>query len=168
MPGDISDPTAISEQVAGVLRAEILDGTRPAGSEMESQKDLGLHYGYSEATMNRALAELAREGLVRMGSGRRTVVLAHDRYRVTVTVPAGGKVTRAELGQISRRLRAQEAAGRVTGARLSPPADVVTAEATVVAADAGRAAMTGLQAVKEAAAADWDFTRAAVTAEPAT
>src|SRR5260221_14155551 len=73
VPEGISDPTARSGQVAGILRAGILDGTYPADAPLPTQLDLARQHGISEATVNRAFAELAREGMVRTGSGRRTV-----------------------------------------------------------------------------------------------
>lgn len=88
MPDDISDPTAVSRQVAARLRAQIYSGALPAGAVMPTQRELVEQYGgiYSEATMYRALAELARDKLVTMGQGRKTTVLEQLRWRVSVTV----------------------------------------------------------------------------------
>jgi DNA-binding transcriptional regulator YhcF (GntR family) len=169
VPGDITDPTAVSRQVAASLRAAILSGEYAPGSELPSQKDLADRYGYSEATMNRALAELARDGLVRMGSGRRTIVLEHFCYAVTVTVPhAGGqKVRERVLTAVSDRLADLEAGGVLSDTSLSCAHNVMQVRMTVNAADPGRAAMLGLSAVVQASGQGWDFPHGTVTAQPA-
>jgi DNA-binding LacI/PurR family transcriptional regulator len=60
----------IKEEIAGrIARAELLPGaTLPTRDELASQ------YRTARATVNRALQELAREGLIIAGSGRRTFV----------------------------------------------------------------------------------------------
>jgi hypothetical protein len=115
VPGDISDPTAVSRQVAARLRAQIYSGALPAGAVMPTQKELVGQYGgiYSEATMYRALAELARDKLVTMGQGRKTTVLELRRWRATVTVrwagdPAGA--TAAALDAASSAIAASTGA----------------------------------------------------------
>jgi len=60
----------IKEEIAGrIARAELLPGaTLPTRDELATQ------YQTARATVNRALQELAREGLIVAGSGRRTFV----------------------------------------------------------------------------------------------
>jgi len=170
VPGDITDPTATSRQVAGILRAEILAGARLPGSEIESQKELAREYGKSEATMNRALAELARDGLIRVGSGRRTTVLPHYRYRVTVTVRHQdiGQVTDAAIAEVLERLDAagSGSSGAVADAVPSCAGNVMTIEMLILAADPGRAAMTALNTAAQSAGAGWDFPHATIKAAP--
>jgi Bacterial regulatory proteins, gntR family len=80
-------------QVAAVLRARILgDGPDyPPRSAIPGNGLLAEELNADIAVVNRAVSELAREGLVELnGRGRRTIVLEQRRWHVAVTVPRAG------------------------------------------------------------------------------
>lgn len=111
VPGDITDPTAIAGQVAWLMRGRIFSGAYPAGGELPSQLDLAEKFGYSEATINRAFAELARQGLISQRSGRRTVVLAHCAYDVRIGITARPEAPAVQrFSEMQDRLAARVAA----------------------------------------------------------
>lgn len=170
VPGDITDPTAIAGQVAWLMRGRILDGTYPAGSEMPSHLDLAGQFGYSESTINRAFADLARQGLISMRSGRRTVVLPHYAYEVKIGVSAAsGAPEVLKFAELQQRLTE-----RATG----EPAvtDWIVAEGIgrrvavdmeVRAASPSQACVTAMAVLAAAAAGEWDIAQAFVSAKPA-
>lgn len=168
VPGDITDPTAIAGQVAWLMRGRIFDGTYPPGSSLPSQLDLAERFGYSEATINRAFAELARQGLISMRSGRRTVVLPHYAYLVKIGVTA---VPRApgdlKFSEFQVRLAARaDAEPAVTGAAATEiAARAMQVVMEVRAASPSQAAVTAV-AVLAAAGDGWDIPQAFVSAEP--
>lgn len=63
-------PRARYQQVADELRAGIKDGTYAAGSPLPSQPELARRYGLNQTSINRAIAVLRAEGLVRVEHGR--------------------------------------------------------------------------------------------------
>jgi GntR family transcriptional regulator len=70
----IESPQGRHLQVAGVLRREIQSGEFPAGSVLPSEPELAARFGVSRSLINRALALLRAEGLVRPERGRGTTV----------------------------------------------------------------------------------------------
>lgn len=164
LPDEISEPGAASRQVAAILRAEILGGERPPGSVIESQRELAARYGRSEATMNRALAALAADGLVQVGSGRRTTVLPHYRYAVTVSIEGRADDTQPAMAA----LRAEQArsGGAIATVAVAATSQALTVRLAVLAADPGRAAALAVAAV--AAAEVGEVSAATVRAAPAT
>ncbi len=58
------------------LREWIADGTLALGSELPSERDLAERLDLPRPTVNRALAELMEEGLIRQGQGRSRFVAA--------------------------------------------------------------------------------------------
>src|SRR2546423_6556078 len=70
----IESPQGKHLQIAGILRREIQSGDYPAGSVMPSEPELGERFGVSRSVINRALALLRAEGLVRPQRGRGTTV----------------------------------------------------------------------------------------------
>jgi DNA-binding FadR family transcriptional regulator len=169
VPGDITDPTAVAGQVAWTVRGEIFDGTYPAGSELPSQLDLAGEYGYSEATINRAFAELARQGLISQRSGRRTVVLPHYTYVVKISVTAAsGAPGDLKFSELQERL-ADRADGEpaIAGAVTTLVGQRgMQAVMNVRAANPSQACVTASAILAAAAGTDWDTAHAFVSAEP--
>jgi integrase len=62
----------ISADLAGAIRAGVLR----AGDTLPSQKDLAARYHVAGSTAHRAIAALSAEGLIRVSSGKRPIVLA--------------------------------------------------------------------------------------------
>lgn len=65
-----------ARDLAAVLRQQINDQELKFGETIPSQTTLSATYGVSVTTVNRALGELRREGLVRTEQGRGTIVTA--------------------------------------------------------------------------------------------
>jgi GntR family transcriptional regulator len=84
---DRSDPTALHEQVAALLRRSIADGEAKPGERLPPAKDLAAVIGVNTNTVLRALRALRDEGLLefRRGLG----------IRVTGTQDQGAVVARA-------------------------------------------------------------------------
>lgn len=174
MPGDISDPTAVSRQVAARLRAEIYAGAYEQGAAMPTQRELVRQYGdaYSEATMYRALAQLAREGLITMGQGRKTTVNPRQAYRVEVAARWTGSGTVSEkatarVSSVLTRLRDADAAIADVGLTVDQ-GTLATVAAEVETADPAQAVIRGwLIAVQALGGGGWDLAGASVAARPA-
>ena len=62
------------QQLAGILRGRIADGTYPPGARIPSLLALQGEFGLSSMTVRRAVRELAGEGLLRVVPGRGTFV----------------------------------------------------------------------------------------------
>lgn len=63
-------PRARYRQVADELRKAVKRGDYPPGSALPSQPDLARQYGLNQTSINRAIALLRAEGLVRVEHGR--------------------------------------------------------------------------------------------------
>ncbi len=72
-----------AEEITSLLRTEIMNGTRQAGTKIASERDLSEELGASRMTVRRAIEVLEREGLVKRYPGRGTFV-ADTRERVLV------------------------------------------------------------------------------------
>lgn len=70
----LEQPQAKYQQVAGDLRAAIKRGEFAAGTMLPSQPELARKYGLNQTSINRAIAVLRNEGLVRVEHGRGTFV----------------------------------------------------------------------------------------------
>jgi GntR family transcriptional regulator len=70
----IETPQPEYRQVAALLRAGIASGEFAAGSQLPSEPELANRFSVTRATVNRALAALRAEGLVRPERGRGTTV----------------------------------------------------------------------------------------------
>jgi GntR family transcriptional repressor for pyruvate dehydrogenase complex len=64
----------LSEQVAGHLLQDILDGVHPAGAQLPSEPVLAEDSGVSRLTLREAVKSLERRGVVRVEQGRGTFV----------------------------------------------------------------------------------------------
>ncbi len=70
---DEADPRPLWQQLADLLRNRIERGE--LAGRLEAETALAQHYGISRDTVRRALACLARDGLIRSTRGRGTFVL---------------------------------------------------------------------------------------------
>lgn len=70
----IESPQSRHVQLAGILRGKIRSGEYPAGSVLPSEPELAAEHGVSRSLVNRALALLRAEGLIRPERGRGTTV----------------------------------------------------------------------------------------------
>lgn len=64
MAWNFDGSTPIYLQIVNILKGEIAGGAYPPGSRLPSVRDLALEAGVNPNTMQRALAELERSGLV--------------------------------------------------------------------------------------------------------
>jgi DNA-binding GntR family transcriptional regulator len=67
-------PLPLSQQLAGLLRAQIESGERAPGSRLPTIMQLSQEHGVATATVVKALRILKREGLVIGSSGHGTFV----------------------------------------------------------------------------------------------
>jgi GntR family transcriptional regulator len=67
--------TAIYQQLAAILRAQIASGELEAGRPIPSEQTLAQRYGISRLTARKAVSLLRDEGLVRHAVGRGTFVV---------------------------------------------------------------------------------------------
>lgn len=65
MPFNFDSNIPIYIQVMDFIKKEIVSGKLKAGDKVDSVRDLALHFGVNPNTMQRSLAELEREGLLR-------------------------------------------------------------------------------------------------------
>ncbi len=70
---DEDDPRPLWQQLADLLRGRIECGE--LAGRLEAETALAQHYGVSRDTVRRALADLARDGLIQSTRGRGTFVL---------------------------------------------------------------------------------------------
>ena len=70
---DEDDPRPLWQQLADLLRGRIERGE--LSGRLQAETALAQHYGVSRDTVRRALAGLARDGLIRSTRGRGTFVL---------------------------------------------------------------------------------------------
>jgi GntR family transcriptional regulator len=75
MPIDLDGPDPLYLQIAAVLTARIQDGTYVANRRIPSEPELAAEFGVSRPTVRKALALLAKEGLIRSVRGRGTFAL---------------------------------------------------------------------------------------------
>jgi GntR family transcriptional regulator len=108
-------PRARYRQVADELRNAIKRGEFPPGSALPSQPDLARRYGLNQTSINRAIALLRAEGLVRVEHGRGAFVQEIPTVKRVRRIPRGdragssfaeemrksGLVPRTELADLS-------------------------------------------------------------------
>jgi GntR family transcriptional regulator len=108
-------PRARYRQVADELRNAIKRGEFPPGSALPSQPDLARRYGLNQTSINRAIALLRAEGLVRVEHGRGAYVQEIPTVKRVRRIPRGdtagssfaeemrksGLVPRTELADLS-------------------------------------------------------------------
>jgi GntR family transcriptional regulator len=67
-------PRLSSRDIAAILRQQIIDRKWPRGSMLPSEPELALTYDTTRSTINRAIQDLRRDGLVSPRQGRGTTV----------------------------------------------------------------------------------------------
>lgn len=82
-------PQARYRQVANELRNAIKRGEYPPGSALPSQPDLARQYGLNQTSINRAIALLRAEGLVRVEHGRGAFVQEIPTVKRVRRIPRG-------------------------------------------------------------------------------
>lgn len=118
-------PRARYQQVADELRAAIKSGTYAAGAPLPSQPELARRYGLNQTSINRAIAVLRAEGLVRVEHGRGAFVQE---------VPAVKRVRRIGSdydGSTGEKIYEDE----LRRAGLSPRAEPVTVDVVIPPAE---------------------------------
>lgn len=85
----IEVPRARYRQVADLLRAAIQRGDYEPGQALPSQPELARQYGLNQTTINRAIAVLRNEGLVRVEQGRGAFVQELPTVRRIRRIPQG-------------------------------------------------------------------------------
>jgi DNA-binding transcriptional MocR family regulator len=166
--GDLmqGEPSSIAE-VTAALRREIYAHRGEPGERFRTREDIAAENGMSAESAGVALRRLAGEGLVVLEQGRGTFLAALTDYRVTVSADAPADARPAQRATAAIR-RAELAEPSVTGLERDATAPRWVWTMTVRAADAGRAAVTGLATARNAAGPGaWKFSDASVTAEPA-
>lgn len=125
----LETPRARYQQVADELREAIKRGEHPPGSMLPSQPELAKKYNLNQTSINRAIAVLRSEGLVRIERGRGAFVLE---------IPTVKRVRR-----IDRDYRhadtASSYAEEMRRAGLKPRTELVRAEADVPPAEVAEA-----------------------------
>jgi DNA-binding GntR family transcriptional regulator len=71
-------PLPLSQQLAALLRAEIVSGARQPGSRLPSITQMAAEYDIATATVVKALGILKREGLVIGSTGHGTFVAERE------------------------------------------------------------------------------------------
>nr|MDT0522130.1 GntR family transcriptional regulator [Streptomyces sp. DSM 41633] len=94
-------------QIADNLRATVLDGTRPEGSKLPSNRELAATYGVAIATVQRALEQLSVEGIIRTSQrgtyvANTPAVSSSGRDRVARVLSTGSPFTIGEHCIVTR------------------------------------------------------------------
>jgi DNA-binding GntR family transcriptional regulator len=78
--GDIDHegPVPVYQQLANILRGQIMSGKLPAGRPVPSERTLVQTYGVAVGTIKKAIQLLRDEGLVYTVIGRGIYVAQHD------------------------------------------------------------------------------------------
>lgn len=100
--------TSRYRQVVRDLREQILRGEPAPGQPLDGQSKLADTHGTDSALINRALAVLRAEGLVRVEHGRKTIVLERQAWHLEfeARVPLDDRVRRAARTAVASRLAA--------------------------------------------------------------
>lgn len=122
------DPRPPYQQIAATLRAEIEDGTYPAGSRLPSNAEMQRRFGVGNPTIQRAIGLLKSEGLVEGASGRGVFVRQRQSWILVPSsylppVPDGRDPWTAALAD--QGLAASQEIVRVE--EVEPPAEIAEA-----------------------------------------
>jgi GntR family transcriptional regulator len=116
-------PRARYRQVADELRKAIKRGDYPPGSALPSQPDLARQYGLNQTSINRAIAILRAEGLVRVEHGRGAFVQEIPTVKRVRRIPRGNAAGSSFAEEI-RKAGLEPRAPLVNLATVEAPADV--------------------------------------------
>jgi GntR family transcriptional regulator len=144
---EVTPPVARYEQVARQLRERIFSGEFPERSTLPSGPGLADRLGVSQPVVQRAFEVLAREGLVRMESGRGTTVLERQRWLVEfgAQLPVAHADETASLVVSALAGVSRDAASGATAQRSG---DGVRLRMTVESADLGGAVIAALRVAR--------------------
>lgn len=123
-------PRARYQQVADELREAIKKGEFPPGSMLPSQPDLARQYDLNQTSINRAIAVLRSEGLVRIERGRGAFVLE---------IPTVKRVRRIDRDYRRDADSRSSYAEEMRSAGLKPRTELVRAEADLPPAEVAEA-----------------------------
>ena len=90
---DDSSPTPVYAQLCEQLQAAVARGSLRRGEQLPSVRDVAAQLGINPNTVNRAYAELEREGVVETRRGRGTFVAA-QRGRGAALMPRLAEIAR--------------------------------------------------------------------------
>src|SRR3954453_20612313 len=74
----LRDHGPLYRQLAAILRAPIVDGTYPVGTELPKEAEIADRFGISLITVRQALRELESDGLIRKRAAKPAVVAARS------------------------------------------------------------------------------------------
>lgn len=145
---ELTPPVARYEQLADILRRRIFDDAWP---EDASGPSLAKDYGVSQPVVQRAFETLAREGLLRMGTGRRTTVLPRSSWRVEfgarLPIGSGDQVPGVVAAALAAMARDQPA---VRDAEAERVGDGIRVRMTIESAELDGAMIAALPIAKQA------------------
>ena len=72
----LRDAGPLYRQLAAILRAPIVDGTYPVGTELPKEAEIAERFGISLITVRQALRELESDGLIRKRAAKPAIVAA--------------------------------------------------------------------------------------------
>lgn len=126
----LETPRARYQQVADELREAIKRGEFPPGTMLPSQPDLARKYDLNQTSINRAIAVLRSEGLVRIERGRGAFVLE---------IPTVKRVRRIDRDYRRDADTASSYAEEMRRAGLRPQTELVRADADIPPAEVAEA-----------------------------
>lgn len=116
-------PRARYRQVADELRKAIKRGEYPPGSALPSQPDLARQYGLNQTSINRAIALLRADGLVRVEHGRGAYVQEIPTVKRVRRIPRGN-TPGSSFAEEMRKAGLEPRAPLADLATVDAPADV--------------------------------------------
>lgn len=85
---DAANDSPLHSQLSAALRASIVDGSLPPGSQLPTEVALQEKFGISRSVVRQSLATLAADGLIQRGRGRGSVVAPqHEHHRQVQRMP---------------------------------------------------------------------------------
>jgi GntR family transcriptional regulator len=116
-------PQARYRQVANELRNAIKRGEYPPGSALPSQPELARRYGLNQTSINRAIALLRAEGLIRVEQGRGAFVQEIPTVKRVRRIPRGDSAG-SSFAEEMRKTGLEPRAPLVDLATTPAPADI--------------------------------------------
>ena len=116
-------PRARYRQVADEIRSAIKRGEYPPGSVLPSQPDLARRYGLNQTSINRAIALLRSEGLIRVEHGRGAYVQQIPTVKRVRRIPYGSSGA-SSFAEEMRKSGLEPRAPLVDLTTVDAPADV--------------------------------------------
>lgn len=114
-------PTARYRQVADELREAILRGAYDPGTVLPSQPHLAKKYGLNQTSINRAMAVLEAEGLVRTEHGRGSYVVEIPTVKRVRKIPPRGTRSGSSFAESLRKVNLEPRTELVQAELIDPP-----------------------------------------------